>query len=219
MLISLLSCCNKDEIVLVNELTFPGMKAAAKQLGLKLYGIKMDEQGIIPEELDLAIRTTGAKVLVSDPHWQNPSATSMGKKRQQAFLAVIKKYQILFIEEYVIGAISGFTPVSASIKNQSILITSFAKAIAPGIRFAVIAGEHPLITEITKESHSTSWHLSPLIAQIACHWIDNGMTNRAAEKNNMPPFKSDYHLFKNYLLRERILHIAKAVMLTYLVSN
>ena len=196
LLISLLSYCNKDDVVLVNELTFPGMKAAAKQLGLKLYGIKMDEQGIIPDELDLAIRTTNAKVLVSDPHWQNPNATSMNKKRLQDFLAVIKKHQILFIEEYVIGAVSGFTPVSACIKSQSILITSFAKAVAPGIRFAVIAGEHSLISELAKESHSTSWHLSPLIAQIACDWIDNGIA-KERRKKQYAAIQKRYQLFKS----------------------
>jgi len=195
LFVSLLNSCKKDEVILVDEFTFPGMKAIAKQLELKLYGIKMDEQGITPEELDLAIRTTGAKVLVSDPTWQNPTATSMGKARQQAIIEVICHRKILFIEEYVIGALSNNPPISATIKSQSVLITSFAKAVSPGVRFAVIAGEHNLITQLSHESHITSWQLSPLMAKIACLWIDKGIT-KARQTWQRTEINKRYALYK-----------------------
>jgi DNA-binding transcriptional MocR family regulator len=176
--VTLLACCGKDDVVLVNELTFPGMKTVAKQLGLKLYGVAMDEQGILPSALDLAIRTSGAKVLVSDAIMQNPTASVMGEKRKKEFIDVLIKHQIFFIEEYVIGAASNITPVSTAIKKQSLLITSFAKAVCPGIRFAVIAGEHPLIKQLIDEPHATNWQLSPLMAEIACQWIDSGVAQQ-----------------------------------------
>lgn len=178
LMVSLLSSCRADDTVLVNELTFPGMKAVSKQLSLKLHGIEMDEQGIIPQALESAIRSTGAKVLVSDPTLQNPTATSMGKQRQQQIIEIIKKYQLLFIEEYVIGALSGQPPISTEIKQHSIVITSFAKTVAPGIRFAMIAGEHPVLQKILVESHATSWQFSPLMAEIACRWIESGLAKK-----------------------------------------
>ncbi len=178
LLVSLLSCCRADDTVLVNELTFPGMKAVAKQLSIKLHGIEMDEQGIIPEALALAIRTTHAKVLVSDPTLQNPTSTSMGKQRQQEIIKIIKQNNLLFIEEYVIGALSGQPPISTQIKSHSILITSFAKTVAQGIRFAVIAGEHSVLQKILAESHATSWQFSPLMAEIACRWIESGLAKQ-----------------------------------------
>ena len=178
LMVSLLSCCRADDTVLVNELTFPGMKAVSKQLSLKLHGIEMDEQGIIPEALLTAIRSTNARVLVSDPTLQNPTASSMGKQRQQEIVDIIKKHQLLFIEEYVIGALSGCLPISTEIKTHSILITSFAKTVAPGIRFAMIAGEHPVLQKILAESHATSWQFSPLMAEIACRWIESGLAKK-----------------------------------------
>ncbi len=178
MLVSLLSCCRADDTVLVNELTFPGMKAVAKQLSLKLHGIAMDGQGIIPQALASAIRSTNATVLVSDPILQNPSATSMGRQRQQEIIEIIKQHKLLFIEEYVIGALSGQAPISTQIKSQSILITSFAKTVAPGIRYAMIAGEHPVLHKILAESHATSWQFSPLMAEIACRWVESGLAKK-----------------------------------------
>ena len=195
LLVTLLACCGKDDVVLVNELTFPGMKTVAKQLGLKLYGIAIDEQGIIPAALDLAIRSTNAKVLVSDAIMQNPTGSVMGAERRKAFIDVISKHQILFIEEYVIGATSNIAPVSAVIKEQSLLITSFAKAVCPGVRFAVITGEHPLIKQLIDEPHATSWHLSPLMAEIACLWIEND-TAQQRKLWQWQEISKRFHLFK-----------------------
>ena len=199
LLISLLACsANKAgrTTILVDELTFPGIKAIAKQINIKLHGIEMDELGIIPESLELAIKTTHANVLVSDPTLQNPTATSMNEQRKQAFLAIIKKYDLLFIEEYVIGCLSGQKPVSDSIKKQSLIITSFAKAVAPGMRFAMIAGEHPIITQLLAESHATSWLLSPLMAEISCEWIENGTAKKRLEWQ-WAEVKRRFRLFKS----------------------
>ncbi|SFD27614.1 PLP-dependent aminotransferase family protein [Pseudoalteromonas denitrificans] len=174
----LLECCNSDDTILVDELTFPGIKAAAKQLNLKLHGVKMDEQGITPDALDLAIRSTNAKVLVSDPNLQNPTGRTLSKQRQKDLITIIKQHKILFIEEYVIGALSEQPPISNEIKSQSILITSFAKAVAPGVRFAIVASEHSLINKLANEPHATTWQLSPLIAEIACRWIFDGTVKK-----------------------------------------
>ena len=194
LMISLMACCQKDEVVLVNELTFPGMKALAKQMGIKLYGVKSDHLGLVPEALALAIRTTGARVLVSDPLYQNPTAASMNDKRIKDIKAIISREKILFIEEYVIGALSGRPPISADIQSQSIVISSFAKAISPGIRFAVIAGQHPVLTQISQQSHATSWQLSPLTAAIAKLWIDDG-TAHARTKAQQQEIAARFKLF------------------------
>jgi DNA-binding transcriptional MocR family regulator len=176
LLVTLLACTNKDDVILVDELTFPGIKTVAKQLKLKLYGVKMDEQGMRADSLELAIRSTGAKIIVSDPTMQNPTASSMPDIRRNEVSEIILRYNMLFIEEYVIGALSNRAPMSNTIKENSILITSFAKTVSPGVRFAVIAGNHPMIKTLSIEYHATTWQLSPLMAEIACHWIESKIT-------------------------------------------
>ena len=195
LLVTLLTYCDKGDTVLVDELTFPGMKAVARQLGLKLYGVKMDEQGILPDALALAIRATKAKVLVSDSTWQNPTGSSMGETRKNDVIDVLLSSKTLFIEEFVLGALSGKAPLSRDIKSHSVLITSFAKAVSPGLRFAILAGEHDIIKKIDLESHATSWQLSPLMANIACLWINNGVA-LARLRWQQAEIAQRYRLFK-----------------------
>lgn len=195
LLVTLLNCTQTNDTVLVDELTFPGMKTVAKQLDLKLVGIKMDEQGMRPDALDLAIRSTGAKVLVSDPTWQNPTASSMSEARQKQITSLITSHNLLFIEEFVVGALSGCPPISHAIQQHAILITSFAKAVNPGIRFSVIAGLHPVVERLKTQAHATSWQLCPLTAEIACQWIAAGKTERRLTKQQQI-IRQRFKLFK-----------------------
>ncbi len=195
LLVSLLACCDKNDVVLVDELTFPGMKTVAKQLKLKLHGVKMDEKGLIPDSLDLALRSTGARVLVSDPTLQNPTASCMSAERQAQICHLIKKHNILFIEEYVVGSLANTPPISGPIKKHSLVITSFAKAVNPGVRFAVIAGKHPVIQLLLKETHATTWQLCPLMSQVACQWINSGLAQTRREKH-IEEMNVRFRLFK-----------------------
>ncbi len=181
LMVALLCSCRSEETILVNAHAFPGLKAVAKQLRLKLHAIEMDEQGITPDALMQAVRTTHAQVLVGDFILQNPTTVSMGKERQEIILSIIQKHNLLLIEEYVIGSLSDQPPISINCQEQSILITSLAKAVAPGLRFSTIAGRHPVIKTIINQPHATSWQFSPLTAEIACRWIESGTARKRLE--------------------------------------
>lgn len=60
LLAVLLALAGPGETVLVEALTFPGMKALARQLRLKLHPLPMDDEGITPEGLEAACRLTAA---------------------------------------------------------------------------------------------------------------------------------------------------------------
>src|SRR5262245_16506671 len=46
---ALLSLTSPGDVVLTEALTFPGMKAAAQQLRVRLIGLEMDAEGILPD--------------------------------------------------------------------------------------------------------------------------------------------------------------------------
>jgi len=191
----LLAHGGKDKVVLVGEFTFPGMKAIAKQLGIKLHGVKMDGHGLCPESLDMAIRSTGSTMLVADTQLHNPTGTVTSKQREATLVKVIKKHAILLVEEFVIGALSERPPLSRKLPKQSIIVASMAKSVAPGLRFAMTAGRHPLIEKMRKDTHANSWQLSPLMAEVACRWIENG-TARKRLKWQIREIEQRFALFR-----------------------
>ncbi len=65
------------DIVLTEALTFPGIKAAAARLGIKLVGVAMDDGGILPDALAKACRTHKPKAVYLIPTLHNPTTATL----------------------------------------------------------------------------------------------------------------------------------------------
>ncbi|WP_321338236.1 PLP-dependent aminotransferase family protein [uncultured Cohaesibacter sp.] len=171
-----------DLPVLVEELTFPGMKVAAKQMGLRLVPVAMDKHGILPEDLDRASRASGAKTLVVSPILQNPTGATMDRKRRADIAKMAEKLDLLVIEEDVYGGFSNQSPLSLQLAGRSILVGGLSKLVAPGLRFGYIVvtfdedrSKALNLNFATDELvHVTSWMTAPVMLELACDWIESG---------------------------------------------
>lgn len=174
----LLALCRSGDSVLVEELTFPGMKAVGKQLGLRAHGIAIDAEGACPASLDKVARATGARVVVLVPSLQNPTGAVMSGERRRAVAEIIRRRDLLLIEDDVYGGLTELPPLARELPERSIVVSSLSKTVAPGLRFGMIAGLVPVIQSLASEIHATSWQLSPLMCEIACHWLESGVAQR-----------------------------------------
>ncbi|WP_319498667.1 PLP-dependent aminotransferase family protein [uncultured Cohaesibacter sp.] len=178
-----------DLPVLVEELTFPGMKVAAKQMGLRLVPVGMDKKGILPEDLDRASRASGARTLVLSPILQNPTGTTMDRQRRADIVEMAEKLDLLVIEEDVYGGFSGQPPLSLQLAGRSILVGGLSKLVAPGLRFGYIIvtfdADSPrsrLMNFATDELvHVTSWMTAPIMLELVCDWIESGAVDEQME--------------------------------------
>jgi DNA-binding transcriptional MocR family regulator len=178
LMTALLALCRPGDSVLVEELTFPGMKAVGKQLGLRPQGISIDAEGALPAGLDKIARASGARVVVLVPSLQNPTGAVMSGGRRRAIAEIIRRRDLFLIEDDVYGGLTDLPPLASEIPERSIVVSSLSKTVAPGLRFGMIAGLTPVIQSLASEIHATSWQLSPLMCEIACQWQESGVARR-----------------------------------------
>ncbi|KKJ75688.1 hypothetical protein WH95_17170 [Kiloniella litopenaei] len=174
LLASLLALGEPGGKVLVEKYTFPGMKAVARQLRLKLMGIDCDEQGIVPSALQGALTASGGKILVLNPNLNNPTGFTSSRQRRLDIIEIIKRHDIIVIEDDVYGPLSGYEPLSVHLPDHSILISSLSKSVAPGLRYGFVSGCPRLLGPINAEVHATNWAMSPFMTELANSWILNG---------------------------------------------
>ncbi|WP_020592122.1 PLP-dependent aminotransferase family protein [Kiloniella laminariae] len=174
LLACLLVLCEPGATVLVEEFTFPGMKAVARQLRLRLQGIPCDEAGVLPSALDAASRSSGARVVVLTPNLQNPTGTVMSATRRAEIAAVVKTRNLLVIEDDVYGPLSGQRPLALEMPEHCLMISGLSKTVGPGLRFGFVSGAERWIAPIRAEVHATHWTMSPVMLGMACHWIEEG---------------------------------------------
>lgn len=178
LLAVLLALAGPGETVLVEAMTFPGMKALARQLRLKLHPLPMDAEGITPEGLEAACRQTSARVAVLVPVLQNPTTATMGDARRAALAEVVRRHGVTVVEDDVYGGLTDTPPLAALLPEHGIVVTGLAKVAAPGLRFGCIAGPARLLAPVRAEIHATSWPASPLTLAVACRWIEDGTAER-----------------------------------------
>lgn len=170
----LITLCNAGDSILVEQYTFPGMKDFARQFGLKLIPITMDEQGILPNELVKTAQKNNAKYIILVPNHQNPTGAVMGAERQQQIAKTIAAQNLTLIEDDVYGGLSNMPPLSALLPDQAIYLTSLSKTVSFGLRVGFIHAKTEHLAALTHATNLTQWSLSPIMMQMAINWIEDG---------------------------------------------
>lgn len=97
--------CNPGDTVLMEEYSYSGTITAARSQELKFLGIKMDDKGLSPEDLDTKLSnwdvSKGKKphLLYTIPSGQNPTGATQPTERRQAIYRVAVKHDVYIIED------------------------------------------------------------------------------------------------------------------------
>ncbi|MTK63311.1 MAG: PLP-dependent aminotransferase family protein, partial [Methanobacterium sp.] len=103
LLAVLLSLRAANTPVLVETFTFPGMKAVARQLGVRLIPVDCDAEGMKPASLLMNARATGARIAVIVANLQNPTGAIMGPARRLEIAAAAAAAELVIGADDVYG--------------------------------------------------------------------------------------------------------------------
>jgi DNA-binding transcriptional MocR family regulator len=182
MAVAVASVTRPGDTLLVEELTYSGARHLAQQTNLALRGIPMDAEGLRPDALETAIRSTRARVLYCMPRLQNPTAAVMADKRRRQVAAIADKHRLVVIEDDTYGFLSPERePLAALLPERTIFITSLSKSLFPGLRLGCAVPPAPLVDKVTSAVWATMINTSPIGADIMSSWIEDGTAARIAE--------------------------------------
>ena len=179
---------NPDEPVLVEDPAYIGGMSAIKSYGGKPIGIKMDEDGPIPFEMERVINTLiregrRPKLFYTVPNFQNPSGTTTGLERRNEILKIAYRYNLIILEDNPYGPIcfEGEVPppyISLDREERVLYLGSYSKVLIPGIRIGWLAGAKPLIEKISLAKQTADLCSSSLGQQLASFLSRDGYLDR-----------------------------------------
>ncbi len=148
----------------------------ATYLGLKLTGLELDGEGILPEALDAACRHDGIRAVFVQPSVIGPTGALMGGERRAALAAVARKHDIAIIENDVLGPLieDRPPPLAAFAPERTLYVTSFTKTVLPGLRTGYLAVPDRMLPAVMNRHLVTNWIATPLIAELATRWVADG---------------------------------------------
>jgi len=178
LLCTLMALCRAGDILATERLTYPGLISAARSLGIKLIGVEMDEEGLVPASLLHVCRAHRVCALYCTPTIQNPTTAVLSAERREAIAGICRAHNVLIVEDEAHGALMADRPppISLFAPERGIVIGTLSKVVAAGLRVGYVHVPLPLISRLGAAVRSTCWMATPLPMELASRWIEQGVT-------------------------------------------
>lgn len=153
--------------LLVEDLSYAGFRRAAELVRARVVGVAMDENGIIPESLELAIRKTGATLLCTSPEVHNPTGLFTPLERRQEIVRVARRHQLHILEDdcYRMG--------EAQAPSYRVLapeltwhVSSISKLLTPSLRVGFALAPKTRAQDLRRASEYSYFGLAQPLAEV-----------------------------------------------------
>ena len=139
------------DVVLAEGPTYVGALGVLQAAQAEVVHVAMDDEGLIPEALETAIKDVAAsgrraKFLYTIPTYQNPAGVTLTEDRRERVLDICERAGLLVVEDDPYGQL-GFegdapAPLRARRRDGVFYLSTFSKTFAPGFRVGWILAPH-----------------------------------------------------------------------------
>jgi DNA-binding transcriptional MocR family regulator len=165
------------DVVLCESLTYPGVRAVAAQLGIRLIGLPMDGEGICSEAFAEACAEHHPKLLYCNPTLQNPTTNTISARRRHELIRLARLHGLLILEDDAYGVLPSAPPppFAQLAPDLTFYVAGFAKSLGAGLRVAyLLAPDARRGAQLSSILRATSVMASPFTVALATHWVEDG---------------------------------------------
>ncbi|PXW39012.1 GntR family transcriptional regulator [Klebsiella oxytoca] len=176
LFVVLVALLRSGDTLVTEHLTYPGLISAARHLGIRVVGLDMDEEGLLPESLKEVCRKNRITALYCTPTLQNPTTAVMSKARRLNIARICRENNLIVIEDETHAVLLPLRPVPIShfVPERGVLIGGMSKSVAAGLRVGYISAPVTMISRISAAVRNSCWMATPLMLELASRWIENG---------------------------------------------
>jgi 2-aminoadipate transaminase len=172
---------NRGDYIVVESPTYLGALQAWNAYGAQYISVRMDENGMIVDELEAALRV-GPKFIYVLPNFQNPSGSTLSLERRHKLVELADKYGVPIIEDDPYGQLryegehlpsvvyldSQFRgPNGGHYSGNVIYLSTFSKLLAPGLRLAWVIAPPEVTRRLVMTKQAADLHTSSFNQYVA----------------------------------------------------
>jgi DNA-binding transcriptional MocR family regulator len=167
----------EGDAVLSEELTYPGARSIAAQLGLKLFGLPMDDEGVDADAFARACVQHAPKALYLNPTLLNPTTHTISERRRIAIAEVARRFGVPIVEDDPYGFLPTMAPppFAAIAPEVTWHVAGLAKCLGAGLRIAYVVAPDMRSGWLFASAVRTATVMpSPITVALATRWIVDG---------------------------------------------
>lgn len=159
----------------VESLTYPLVKEIAGRLGITLVPLPMDAQGLRPDALTAAHRSTPLSAVYVQPTLHNPTSLTMGEVRRRRLAATARELGLSLIEDRIWSFLhEDLDPLAAYAPERTYVIDGLSKRVAPGLTVGFLVAPQERVEHVAAALRSGGWTAGRFALEAAVRWIADG---------------------------------------------
>ncbi len=171
---------NPGDTVLVESPTFLGNMQTLRIYQQHLVPVESDDQGVLLDRLENAVKAHKPKLLYIIPTFQNPTGRTLAAERRAPIAEMASRYGFLVVEDdpYRDLRYAGtpLPPIKEFDKTEHVVyMGSFSKIISPGMRVGYMIAQEEIISKCAIGKQGTDLHTANLSQAIVDQYLRRGM--------------------------------------------
>lgn len=178
------------DLLVTEELAHPGIRLISNLYGLRVGGLPIDRDGLIPEGLAEQCAIEPPKFLICTPSIHNPTCAVLPERRRQEIAELARQFDIIIVENDIFGPMlrERAPAITSMAPERSLYITGTTKCVAAGIRVSYLIAPSGSVRELATAVQATTWMTQPIFVEIVSNWIRDGTLARIAESQRGEAF-------------------------------
>jgi len=183
---------DRGDYVLCGLPSYLGGLNAFTTYGANLKGIKLDENGMNPHDLEEAVITLqqqGHKIkfIYIIPDFQNPAGITIPEPIRVKIIEIAERYDLLIVEDSPYREIR-FEGVPQRLmyeldkSGRVLTLSTFSKIFAPGFRVGWVIGNPEIIDRIVMAKQTADLCTSAFVQKILARYLEKGLLENNLKK-------------------------------------
>lgn len=181
------------QTIMTESPTYVGAVSAFNANLAKLVQVKMDNEGIVPEEVDKSVRELKEKgrkpkFIYLIPNFQNPTGVTLSLERRKHLLDISEEHQIPLVEDNPYGELryqGNRVPTIKSLdQNDSVIyLGSFSKIMSPGLRLGYIVAPKKVADTVALLKQALDLSTNSLSQFVAAEYLKRNIIDKQVPKS------------------------------------
>jgi DNA-binding transcriptional MocR family regulator len=155
-------------VVALEELSYPGFRRMAEMLRAEVVTVALDDDGMVPDALEAALRRGDVQVMCLSPDVQNPTCSRMPEARRRRIVEIARMADVQILEDdcYQMGK-SDLPSLRLLAPERTWHVSSIAKTITPALRLGFALAPRDRRVALRRAAEYNSFGLATPMSDLA----------------------------------------------------
>lgn len=176
---------DKDDKILLEKPTYLAAIQAFSLYEPEFKSVPLQEDGVDLDALEDILSNEDIKLFYAVTSFQNPTGITYSKRKREKLAKLLKKYNILFVEDNPYGEIrfmGDFIPPVKSCLNEGILFGSFSKIVSPGMRLGWIVAPAEVMDKLIIAKQASDLHSNYFTQRVVYQYLKTNPVDEHIQK-------------------------------------